>query len=118
MIDNNNIIRASAQLTETGAGTAVDYNAGDTEARTFMLNCTAIEGTNPTVDAVIKECDTVGGTYATYITFDQVTAVGQYYASGRSDKRFRQVTATLGGTNTPKCTFSIQEVTGGRYNKF
>lgn len=117
MIDNNNIMKASGEVTATGDGTAVNYGAGDAHERTYMCNVTAVSGTNPTLDIAIKESSD-DSTYKPFLSFPQITAIGQYYVTGRSNQPYRRETHTIGGTNTPKFTYSLQEVTGGRYDKY
>lgn len=72
----------------------------------------AVTGTNPTLDTVIQEASTVGGSYTTIGTFAQQTAATGSEASGddavriavRTSKPYVRVGYTIGGTATPTFT--------------
>lgn len=76
------------------------------------LRIASVTGTNPTLDVVIQQSATVGGSYATIGTFAQKTAATGSEASGDAATRIAVRTSlpyvrcgfTIGGTSSPTFT--------------
>lgn len=79
--------------------TAVDFGAGDRQAMTYKVVVPQADGSSPTLDIVIAEADTEGGTYRDVLTFPQITEAGVYRVSGRLDGRWRRHESTVGGSS-------------------
>lgn len=91
--------------TTTGTGQLTNYAESDIHIR---VQSGDVSGTNPTLDIVIQESDTLGSGYATIATVPQITAADQIYAVKiRKTKRYIRFVATLGGTSTPKVNANI-----------
>lgn len=76
------------------------------------LRIASVTGTNPTLDVVIQEATTVGGSYTTIGTFAQQTAATGSEASGddavrlavRTSKPYVRAGFTIGGSASPTFT--------------
>ena len=96
-------------LTATGSGTGVDCSGYEEVVYVQMIG--AVSGTTPTLDTIIEESLTSGGTYTAIAgaVFAQVTtATHQFSLSARVNplKPFQRVTNTIAGT-TPSFTMSV-----------
>lgn len=83
----------------TGAGTIAMMRA--------FLVCTAVSGTNPTLDVVLEDSPD-GSTWFNVATFARLTAAGSQALD--ITKAFAQrwhVKYTIGGSNTPTFTFGV-----------
>lgn len=103
---------ASASRGTTTASVINLTNVPSTGLVSF-LDVTAQTGTNPTLDVVIQDGYTSTGPWSTLITFTQVTAAtgNQVIAASRAPNRFLRPVATVGGTSTPKFTFTLHLMT-------
>jgi len=118
MPQDTNLIMAAAAAVEADAnGTTKDFGGPDVQARTYLLNCTLVSGTNPSLDVEIEESDD-DSTWRNFLTFKRITAAGQQYVTGRSNARYRRAVFDIGGTNTPSFTCSVEVVAAGRYQQF
>ena len=75
---------------------------------TIFLDITAVSGTDPTLDLTLKIYDSLSTKWQTLATFDQKTATGVdvgYIQYGIGEKM--ALYYTIGGTNTPTFTFSV-----------
>jgi hypothetical protein len=122
---------ASAAVTATGASTA--FSIGLADSYTFILNCSAVSGTSPTMDAVMQTSLDGGTTYVnipwrfTQLTvaatlfltvrcglgIGEVGAAGPAAATGGAlatatvvDPNFMKLAYTIAAT-TPSFTFSL-----------
>ena len=117
MRDTNLCLKTSGAQTTTTTGSVVDFGGPDIMPLTYTLNCTAASGTSPTLDVVVQECATSGGTYVTALTFPQLTAAGVKRITGKLDGRYRKYVATIAGTS-PSFTYEIYPEMGGEYVDF
>ncbi|MEE9510442.1 MAG: hypothetical protein V3V81_08110 [Candidatus Bathyarchaeia archaeon] len=98
----------SAVTTTTGNSSATPVIVKHGKEATIYLDITAVSGTNPTLDLIIKIQDSLSTKWHTLATFDQKTSTGTdvgyiEYAIGEKMALFY----TIGGTNTPTFTFSV-----------
>lgn len=117
MRDTNLCLRTSAAQTQTGVGSAVDFGGPDVQPMGYVVYVSAVAGTSPTLDIDITQCATSGGTYEGGVEFPQITAVGVYRRTGKLTKRYRKVSATIGGTG-PSFTYEVYGELGGQYESF
>lgn len=75
-----------------------------------LLDVTANTGTNPTLDLVVQDSVNSTGPWFTLMTFTQVTGStsNQTIVAARSPTRYVRVVGTVGGTATPKFTYTFQ----------
>jgi hypothetical protein len=87
-----------ADSPETGTG--VHVGPGPIQGMIVQVYCPDGSGTSPTLDIVINECDTLGGSYSLVPggTIPQITAAGTYQHHIHWTKRYLQFVATLTGT--------------------
>lgn len=99
-------ISASSAKTVTGNSGSVTIAAPGTSAA-FVLNLTAVSGTNPVLDVIIETSSDSGTTFNTVYSFNRLTATGQEYTPviAVSGNRVR-ASWTISGT-TPSFTFSV-----------
>jgi len=69
-------------------------------------------GTNPTLDTKITHCATSGGSYsdvsgATFTQRTNAAAVETIYVDARALHRYVKVSATVGGSSTPKFVAAV-----------
>ncbi len=93
-----------------GSTTSAWLDIGDATGLVSFLDVTANTGTNPTLDVKIQ--DSTDGVVAFDLTgaaFTQVTGStsNQTAVATRAPARFIRVVSTVGGTSTPKFTFTI-----------
>ncbi len=119
VMDAELLLADTVDITATGDGSSKDFGGGDQHPLTYAVHVKgAVSGTNPTLDLTIDESDN-GSTWRTFLSFEQITASGVYYATGKSDARYRRYGATIGGTDTP--TFldvTIAPELGGQYEDY
>lgn len=97
--------------TQKGAGTFATgpvSNPGAANVVLVILHVTAAEGDTHTLDAVIQTAPDAS-TWSTVSTATQITATTgqQVVAAYVGTDEYAQVVATVGGTNTPKVTYSL-----------
>jgi len=109
------ILQPKATITTTGDGTA--YQLGAVAATQYLyaaIHVFSASGTLPTLDVVIANSATEGGSYTTRGTFTQKTAAGYQFLTPVVGAPFTdtwwRVSRTIGGTNTP--TFSCAVIVG------
>jgi hypothetical protein len=108
-------IAACAERTSTLTSTGVDVS-NYTGPCHLILQSSAGTGTDPTLNVIVKDCDTVGGSYAavTGAVFDEVTDaadVTQMITIKPDElKKFIQVVGTIAGTDTPTFSFGVSMV--------
>ena len=98
----------SGVTTSSGNSSATPIVTKHGKEATIYLDITAVSGTDPTLDLIIKIYDSLSTKWHTLATFDQKTATGTdvgyiEYAIGEKMALFY----TIGGTNTPTFTFSV-----------
>lgn len=98
----------SGTVTASSNSTATPLKTKNGKEAIIFLNITAVSGTNPTLDLTLKVYDSLTTQWHTFASFDQKantgTDVGYVgYAIGEE----MAVYYTVGGTNTPTFTFSI-----------
>lgn len=103
------LLASAARTASVNSADTTVYNASKLAV---FLDVTAVSGTTPTLNVVVKARDPVSGKYFAIGTFTQVTAIGSqalFIGSG-ADTKFATRTiiaeCTIGGT-TPSFTFSI-----------
>jgi len=101
------VITNSAALGATTTGNKIDV--GDFRAIDMYMSCTAVSGTNPTLDAVVSS-SADGTVWITHTTFTQITAAATELKFLEKFGRYIRVVATIGGTNTPTVTFTLKAV--------
>lgn len=96
---------ASAAITATSIGAAISNTLGS--GFQFLVDCTAISGTTPTMDVEIQESFDGGVTFTPLYTFPRITAVIKLYSPVLKTRgsHFR-IVRTVAGT-TPSFTNSI-----------
>jgi hypothetical protein len=111
--DNNLKLLASATKTASVTdATGVDFGSGDLLPTVYRAVVTAASASD-TLDIKIQE-SADNSTWNDLAVFDQITAVGVYYVTARSPKRYRRYYATIAGTD-PSFTFQIDVVPAGEY---
>ncbi len=98
----------SGEITASGNSSATPLVVKHGKEAIIFLDITAKSGTNPTLDLILKVYNSGAAKWHTFASFDQKTDTGTDvgyvdYAIGEEMSVFY----TLGGTNTPKFTFSI-----------
>jgi hypothetical protein len=111
---------ATAARTATGNATGVDLRQYDGDLVLILDSAAAGAGTNPTLDVTVEHSDASGSGYTaiTGAAFTQVTntASQQKLVISRDEaKRYVRVTYTIGGTNSPSFTFSVNGVAVKKY---
>ena len=83
-------------VTEAPAGKMLSRGA----KATLKVIVPAVTGTTPTLNIVVSDCDTLGGTYVAIHTVPQITATSTYYFTFTIDPKRPYVKAvpTVGGT--------------------
>lgn len=110
---------ATAARTATGSASGVDLQAYDGDV-VLLLDSAAGGGTNPTLDVTVEHSDASGSGYTALsgAAFTQVTGTAsqqKLVISSDEAKRYVRVTYTIGGTNTPTFTFSVNGVGVKKY---
>lgn len=88
----------------------------DNNALNAQLDVTAKTGTNPTLDVLIQDAPTANGPWSTLLTFTQATDVTNEMKSAvptattRAPMPFVRGKGTVGGTATPKFTYTLNIV--------
>jgi len=98
----------SGATTASGNNSATPLITKHGKEATIFLDITAVSGTNPTLDLILKVYNSGAAKWHTLATFDQKSATGTdvgYIDYGIGEKM--AVYYTIGGTNTPSFTFSI-----------
>lgn len=104
-------------VTATGASSAL---AVPDRWNTLLLylNCTAVSGTNPTLDVTYQVSPDFGETWITHTAFTQLTAAATQLLKITTPGKYFRLSWTIGGTDTPTVTASIDvegSRTGGRF---
>ncbi len=115
---NRKVCKMIAYTQELFSGTDIGKGSGDSTATplvvkhgkeaTIYLSITAVSGTNPTLGLTFKIYNSLRATWHTLASFDQKTSTGTdsgYLDYGIGEKM--AVYYTVGGTNTPTFTFTI-----------
>ena len=114
-------LHPTAARTSTGNGTAVDLQQYDGDLIVLLDSAAASAGTNPTLDIKLQASDTQGGSYADIsgAVFTRVTdaaASQQTLVISKSESpRWLRIVYTIGGTNSPSFTFSVNAVGVKKY---
>ncbi len=98
----------SGTVTSSSNSTATPLVVKHGKEATIYLSITAVSGTNPTLGLTFKIYNSLRATWHTLATFDQKTSTGTdvgYLDYGIGEKM--AVYYTVGGTNTPTFTFTI-----------
>lgn len=111
-------LAAAERLSATTTSPAVDLS-DYTGLAALVLNSSATEAADNTMDVKLTHCDTSGGSYVDAgIAFTQVTNAAASFQTKTFSvdglKRYVKVVSTLGGT-TPKCTRSVSLVGNKAY---
>ncbi len=108
MIYREQFIATSAARTASATSTAVDTLGGENVAGgdvRFFISCTAVSGTNPTLDVdIVAE---INGVDVILDSLTQLTAAGQETVAIAACPRLVKIDYTIGGTDTPTFTFSV-----------
>lgn len=110
----------TAARTATVSGTGVDLRQFDGDVALILDAAAASAGTNPTLDVTVEHSDSSGSGYTAIsgAAFTRVTdtASQQILVISKDEaRRFVRVTATIGGTNSPSFTFSVNGVGVRKY---
>lgn len=117
MLDANLVLKpAGAQTSSAQSATGVDFGGPDVHPVTYVLNCTTVSGTGPTLNVKIQESDN-NSTWRDAVAFPQISAAGVHRVTGKLDGRYRRYYSTVAGT-TPSFTYSVYPELGGEYTKF
>lgn len=113
-------IHPTAARTSTGNGSAIDLLDYDGDVVIILDSAAAGAGTNPTLDIKVQSSATSNGTYADVsgAAFTQVTdaASRQKLVVNRDETaRYIRIVYTIGGTNAPSFTFSVNAVGVKKY---
>ncbi len=105
------VLKASAAITATDTGSAVDISDYTGEAL-VILNSSATGGADETSNVKLTHCDTEGGSYTDAgVAFTEVTNAAASYQVKRISvdglKKYVKVVNTLAGT-TPAVTFGVE----------
>ncbi|WKZ15435.1 MAG: hypothetical protein QY317_16185 [Candidatus Jettenia caeni] len=110
------------QRASSSVSSAVDVSAYEGNAIIVLDSALADAGTNPTLDAKITHCDTSDGTYTDIsgAAFAQVTdaadSTQKIIVNLDSVKKYIKADYTIGGTDTPKFSFSVNLFALKKYN--
>jgi hypothetical protein len=111
-VDDNAILYALTADTSGGAKTAIALPGPGWFKVSIQI--TAKTGTSPTLDVVISDSDSSGGTYVPRGSFPQITGTfgpngdgtGIYEFAVKFDQAWAKVTGTIGGSSTPGFTWA------------
>jgi len=120
MIDSDLLLRPSTAGNLTAdelTPASVDFGGPDLEAQTYMVHVPSASGTSPTLDVKIQESDN-DSTWRDFLAFEQISAAGQYFATGKSNARYRRYVADVGGSSPNFGAVVIAPVPAGRYKKW
>lgn len=111
-------LATAERLAATTTSAAVDVSDFTGNAK-LVLNSSATEAADNTLDVKLTHCDTSGGSYTDAgIAFTQVTNAGASFQtidfSVDGLKKYVKVVSTLGGT-TPKVTRSVSLIANKAY---
>lgn len=111
-------LAAAARLTATTTSAAVDVSDFTGNAK-LVLNSSATEAADNTLDVKLTHCDTSGGTYTDAgVAFTQVVNSAASFQSLDFSvdglKKYVKVVSTLGGT-TPAVTRSVSLIANKAY---
>lgn len=99
MFDANLIFLSGATNLTASGSQVLDFNGPDGMAIVYdVLVPTTPTGTLPTLDIKI-EISEDNITWNPFLAMPQITAEGRYRVTGRTPKRYRKMTWTLGGTS-------------------
>jgi hypothetical protein len=103
----------SAQRAAGTFGSGSLINAGEADYVLFFVDVSAAEGDTHTLDVVLQTAPADASTW-TSVTRSAITQIttttGYAYGFSATADLHVQVLATVGGTNTPKVTFSVVAV--------
>lgn len=100
--------------TATGTGLVIDGTAKH-RPTPIRIHVPQASGTTPTLDAKIQESDTLGSGYTDLVTFDQITAAGQYRRAIVSKRKHIRSVLTVGGTSPNFGKVQVYIDSGGEY---
>lgn len=85
--------------TRSNSCAVIDLGEIRPEGMSCVVICpTAPTGTSPTLDLKLQESDAMASGYTDLVTFDQITAKGEYIRRFATAKRYVRHYATVGGT--------------------
>ncbi len=117
MLDTNLMLKTSGAQTSSTNGGTVDFGQGmAAQPLTFVAVVTAVSGSTPTLDLKVQESDN-GSTWRDFLALPQITAVGVYRVTGKSNARYMRYASTIAGT-TPSFTYQFAPELGGQYESF
>ena len=94
----------------TSSGQSNGHNvAGFIEGR-FLINVTAVSGTDPTLDCLAQFSWDNSTYYDTDESATQITATGEYSIPVTNFGKYLRFDYTIGGTDTPTFTFTVDFV--------
>ena len=86
-------------LTTTGTYDGLDVQESPARGYTFYAVVPAAAGTTPTADITIEQADTdANASYASVISFPQITAAGRYSVQASISKRYIRAQVDITGT--------------------
>jgi len=102
------VLKASGQVSASG-NTETDYVdvRSANQYGIFYLSVTAKEGTNPTLDVSVVTWDETSNSWFTLTSFTQATTSTTEMKTSAYIGQRLAIVYTIGGTNTPKFTFSV-----------
>ena len=108
----------SADITASKTDAAgLDFGGPDLVPVTYMVVVEGTSGTSPTLDIKIQESDN-NSTWRDHLVFAQITTKGVFYATGKSDARYRRYYTTTGGEDPTFEKVLVAPVQAGRYDNF
>lgn len=121
MFDSNLMFRAVAagDLAATvtlPANPGLDMGGPDLVPQTYQVHVPAFVA-GSTLDIVIQESDN-GVNWRTYLTMPQIAAIGEYFITGKSDARYRNMVFTVAGAGANFGVVQAGPVPAGRYTRF
>jgi hypothetical protein len=120
ILDNELLLRNGSTDLDANEATPAskDFFGPDQHPLTYAVIVPAAPtGTTPTLDVTIEESDD-DSSFRTVLTFEQISAKGKYFVTGKLDGRYRRYTATVGGTTPNFGKVIIAPQIGGEYEDF
>lgn len=118
MFDSDLIfIEADKDVPATTTGTTFDVGVSAREMTYAVVVQQVPTGTSPKLNCRIEESDD-NSAWRTLCSFQEVTAVGEYFVTGHSNARYQRAIAISTGTSADFGIVIVAPVTGGRNINF
>lgn len=114
---NTMFFDTTAATTATATSTAMDFHGPDLDEvdYRFVVNGT-VSGTSPKIVPTLETSDD-NSTFATEVTFQNITGAGDFHNKYRCKKRYRRMKLTISGTNPSFGHIEAGIDSGARYDK-